>query len=89
MCWLCHQSVPINYDEQSPISPSRDHVVPKSKLKRRNAPQGDFANNKKLAHKWCNEHRGNKSPKEPEHYVEGLIDAQLEYEVLKELGALV
>lgn len=82
MCYLCGLSVPINVDSLEPIAASRDHVIPKARIRKGNYSQKQLKNNVRLAHRWCNHEKGNRvNPPEVDTYAERLIDAQVEYEV--------
>jgi 5-methylcytosine-specific restriction endonuclease McrA len=84
-CYLCELPVPINAANQSPMAASRDHVIPRARLRKRTYDQSELRNNLRLAHSWCNGQKGCRvHPPEKDTYAEGLIDAQLEYEVKEE-----
>lgn len=56
-CWLCGQSVDVNLRHGLPESPEVDEVIPVSK----GGSPFDRANCR-LAHRICNQKRGNKTP---------------------------
>lgn len=52
-CWLCRQPIDFTItDPQSPWRWSRDHFIPRS------LGGPDTTENMRLAHRWCNSHRG-------------------------------
>lgn len=57
ICHLCHQPVPKDVARRSKLRATRDHVIPRS------LGGPDVAENLKLAHKSCNQRRGNRKVK--------------------------
>ena len=56
-CWLCGRPVDKSQPHLSPMAPEVDEVIPVSL----GGSAIDFANCR-LAHRWCNQKRGNRSP---------------------------
>lgn len=59
LCWLCNQPVPQDVKRRSKLAATRDHVVPRS----HGGP--DTADNLRLAHRKCNQGRGNRQIRVP------------------------
>ena len=81
----------MEYIEGSPSAATRDHVVPRSRFRKKGFRLTglDLEKNIRLAHKYCNNHRSNRvhNAKEAEKYVTGLKEAQEKFD--EEHGALV
>lgn len=83
-CWICGEEVPIDYEVGSPIAPSKDHVVPRSKFKKNPSEYTltFFRNNIRLAHRHCNSERQSRQvdEKDAESYADGLAKAQTKWD---------
>jgi hypothetical protein len=93
ICWICGGNITLPIDPVAPNAPSRDHVVPKSRLKKMKLPSKmkdrDFHDfngaNIRLAHRWCNSHRQSKAitALDKAEFVQRLAEAMEEYELEK------
>lgn len=87
-CWICRGKITLPIDLESPAAPSRDHVIPRSRLKKmpRLADDAEYHDenrrNIRLAHRWCNSHRQSKTLRDEDRpeYVKRLALAVEEYE---------
>lgn len=69
------------FDILAPDAPSRDHVIPRVRLKKMLPSSKLLETNIKLAHRWCNSHRGDRAVKsaEAEMYATRLQEVVEEY----------
>lgn len=76
----------MNFDLLAPNAPSRDHVVPRSRLKNMVVTEAFLGSNIRLAHRFCNSHRGDRAvdPNNRDEYVNRLAEALEEYELERE-----
>lgn len=63
-CHLCKRPISINDLKDKRWRPTLDHIIPRSK------GGGDSIKNLAIAHKVCNEIRGNDDIREPEYYID-------------------
>lgn len=81
VCWICQGEVPLDYEEDAPNAPTRDHYVPRARF--RKGVKVNLQTNTRLAHKYCNNHRGTKKVRvsERELYAAGLAEAQEKFDL--------
>lgn len=76
----------MDFDLLAPDAPSRDHVVPRSRLKGMKVDESFYGSNIKLAHRFCNSHRQSRAIRDTdrEEYVTRLAEAMEEYDIEQE-----
>lgn len=82
----------MNLHPQAPMSPSKDHVIPRKRIRKRlkkgSISEKELAGNTRPAHRWCNSHRQHFMPENlPSGYFDGLEEAQDDF-MRERLGAV-
>lgn len=91
ICWICGGEITLPIDPEAPNAPSRDHVVPRSRMKKLRRPNKELPNNIRLAHRWCNSHRQTRAlgALDEAEFIQRLAEAMEEYELEKVVRELL
>lgn len=79
-CHLCGGKVPREFHPEAPMSPTRDHIIPKARIRRKRPADKVLSKNIRLAHRYCNNKRGVQGPNRPREMFAALEMEQMRFE---------